>query len=113
MAALVYLVLLKRMELPQERIHFVQYGVFSGLVYAALKERWQGRGPLALFSWRSPELWAVVLTTAAGWLDEGIQYLVPNRYYDLRDVAFNATAGALLVGFMSLRERIRQSRTNE
>jgi VanZ family protein len=112
-AAVVYLMLLTRMELPQERIHFVQYGVFSGLVYAALKDRWQGRRPGSLFSVRSAELWAVVLTAAAGWLDEGIQYLVPNRYYDLRDVVFNAIAGALPVGVVALRERIRQNRIME
>jgi VanZ family protein len=38
---------------------------------------------------------ALVFVAAAGWIDEGIQALLPSRYYDLRDVAFNAAAGAL------------------
>ena len=33
-----------------------------------------------------------------GWLDEGVQGLLPNRMYDLRDVAFNALAAALALG---------------
>jgi len=48
-----------------------------------------------------------VLTVAAGWFDEGIQYLLPERYYDLRDVAFNAAAGALAVIALAGRERAR------
>ena len=38
---------------------------------------------------------AVLLTTIVGWLDEGIQAVLPNRVYDLRDVAFNALAAVV------------------
>jgi hypothetical protein len=105
--ALTYWVILSSMELPQERIHFVEYGLLGGLFYAALKERWSQRS-WRLFSRRSPELWAVILTALAGWLDELIQAVVPGRFYDLRDVAFNALAGGLLVGIVALRDRIRR-----
>lgn len=54
-----------------------------------------GRSLLALPG--IPPVAAFALTTAAGWTDEGIQYLVPERYYDLRDVAFNASAAALAI----------------
>jgi hypothetical protein len=43
-----------------------------------------------------------VLTATAGWLDEGIQYLLPNRWYDLADVALNAASGALGAGLVAL-----------
>ena len=33
-----------------------------------------------------------------GWLDEGIQALLPNRVYDLRDVFFNSVAAGLVIG---------------
>jgi hypothetical protein len=105
--ALAYGVILSRMSLPQERIHFVEYGLLGGVFFAALKERWSGRS-WRLFSWRSPELWAVLLTAAAGWLDEGIQAVVPGRVYDLRDVVFNASAGVLLVGILAVRDLIRR-----
>ena len=37
------------------------------------------------------------MTGLAGWIDEGIQEILPNRFYDLRDVAMNAAGGALAV----------------
>lgn len=70
------------------KLHFVQYGVLGGLLWGA----WHERGS------RWAPLWALVVTAAAGWVDEGIQYLLPNRYYDLLDVALNAFAGAIAIG---------------
>ncbi len=41
---------------------------------------------------------AAMLTTAlCGWGDEGIQSLLPDRFYDVRDIAINAVAGILAV----------------
>jgi VanZ family protein len=37
----------------------------------------------------------VVVTSALGWIDEGIQALLPNRVYDLRDVGTNAFAAVM------------------
>lgn len=82
---------------PEEALHFVQYGAVGGFFYAALGERGRHRGwgPLG------PALAAFLLATAAGWIDEGIQHLLPNRYYDLRDVGFNAGAAALAIAAMA------------
>ena len=52
-----------------------------------------------------PVLSAMVITGILGWLDEGIQAFLPNRYYDLRDVAFNAAAGVLSLISLMLIER--------
>jgi VanZ family protein len=39
------------------------------------------------------------VTVVTGWCDELIQGLLPNRHYDLHDVALNAVSGLLaLVG---------------
>jgi len=95
---------------PEEAMHFVEYGTVAALFYQALAERrrWAEANAkvLAVPVWL-PALGALVLTVAAGWFDEGIQYLLPERYYDLRDVAFNAAAGALAVIALAGRERAR------
>lgn len=96
--------------LPEERLHFLEYGIFAGFVYQALRERRRsacevGRSPgrRAL----PPAAGAVLVTAAAGWLDEGIQAVLPTRFYDLRDVAFNALGGILAVSAMKLIEYSR------
>ncbi len=100
-----YAFLLVTMARAEEAFHFVEYGTIAALVYAALRERRRAVG--ALPGWRSAVA-AILLTTAAGWLDEGIQYLLPNRYYDLRDVAFNATAATAAVAAVALRTWARR-----
>ena len=88
---------------PEERLHLLEYGLLGGLVYAALLER-TGHRQTDGHSVRPVALWvpiaAIVITGLAGWLDEGIQHLLPNRYYDIRDVAYNVIGGALAVGAM-------------
>jgi len=92
---LVYLVTLVGIERHEERLHFVQYGVLGALVYGALLER-RRTLPRSLFA-RWPVPVAVLLTAIAGWGDEGIQYLLPKRVYELRDVGLNVAAGLLVV----------------
>ena len=43
----------------------------------------------------SVDVWALGIAAAVGWLDEAVQGILPNRIYDLRDVAFNALAAGL------------------
>jgi VanZ family protein len=50
---------------------------------------------------------AVLLAGAAGWVDEAIQALLPNRVYDLRDVAFNTLAAAAAIAALALRDAAR------
>jgi len=42
-------------------------------------------------------------------MDEGIQAVLPNRVYDLRDVAFNLTAAFLCLGSIKLVDWARGS----
>jgi hypothetical protein len=95
-AALLLALLAARLEVAQERLHLVEYGLLALLVRALLVARW-GAGAEQRELRARAALGAVVLTAAAGWVDEGIQALLPNRYYDLRDVGFNAGAGLLAV----------------
>ena len=86
--------------MPEERLPFLQYGVVAALIYLALDERRarlaeSGAVPGGTLSWFPPLPMAWLLTTLAGWLDEGIQAVLPNRVYDLRDVAFNSVAAVV------------------
>lgn len=97
-----YVLLLSRFELPEERLHFLEYGIVGGLVYMALLERQRAASAKSAEPWGSrtglwPAVVAVLITGAVGWIDEGIQEILPNRFYDLRDVAMNAAGGALAV----------------
>jgi hypothetical protein len=112
-AAGAYLLFLRRLGILQERIHLIEYGTVGGLAYAALCERWSidAAGHAAAAQrpvWqRWPAAWAIVVATAAGWGDELVQALLPNRHYDLRDVATNAEAAALLVLVLAARRKLR------
>ena len=112
-SALLYVPAFVFLPLPEERLHFVEYGLFCGLVHAALMERRKNR-PLPEVSgglrraFLSPVLLALILTLAAGWLDEGIQKILPNRYYDIRDVALNFLAGILVLMAWKLVDTARQ-----
>lgn len=104
--AALYAALLERMTIVQERLHLLEYGLLALGFRAALEARSRRRADSA-GSWRVlAGAWA--LTAAAGWLDEGIQALLPNRVYDLRDVGFNALAGALALASAAALEAARQ-----
>ncbi len=88
----VYLLLLSRMTIIQERLHLIEYGALALGFRAALVARAAAGGGRAGVP---PSLGALLLATGAGWLDEGIQAILPNRVYDLRDVGFNGLAAGV------------------
>lgn len=88
--AVIYALLLVRIERPEERLHLVEYGAITALVFAAMWARFQPRRRLGLAF-----IVAVVVGSALGWLDEGVQYLLPDRVYELRDVMLNVEAAVL------------------
>jgi VanZ family protein len=93
--ALVYAAAILPMDSPEEKIHFIEYGAVALLAYAA-------------FPVRRRYLTSALFVIAAGWIDELIQGLLPTRFYDLRDVAFNAAAG--LLALLALRVTVSSSR---
>lgn len=84
--ALVYATVIFPMSSPEEKLHFLEYGAVGVLAFFCMPPGWATARRFAA---------AVIFTLAAGWLDEGIQALLPNRHSDLRDVGFNALAGAM------------------
>ena len=89
----VYVTAWLRIGALEERTHLFEYGLVAALVHEALLERQaNGRFVPAL------PLLALVISFLLGWLDEGIQAILPNRVYDWRDVFFNSVAAAMVIG---------------
>lgn len=77
------------LEIPQERLHYVEYGVLAGLLYVGLESRPGWRWPKAA-------LVALLVTSGLGYLDEVLQgRFWERRYFDWADVALNVRAAAL------------------
>ena len=111
LAGTVYAALALAMEVPQERLHLVEYGALALLLRAAIAESVLRRPAGRRVS--NVDVWALGAATAIGWIDEGVQGILPNRIYDLRDVAFNALAAALaLVAGAAVRRAMGGTRRN-
>jgi VanZ family protein len=106
LAASVYAAFASSLDVPQERLHLVQYGALALLLEAALVERRRAAG-----SEPDPSrtaLHALGAATAIGLVDELVQGALPNRQYDIRDVIFNAaSAGLALLTIAALRRAAR------
>ncbi len=87
-------------EVPQERLHLVEYGALALLLRSAYVESVRARPRAG--SAPNIDIWTLGTATAIGWLDEAVQGILPNRQYDLRDVGFNALAAALALGTAAL-----------
>lgn len=89
------------LEIPQERLHYVEYGLLAALVYIG---RAVDATPLEPDRLLAPEgagvrgaiAVAVLATAGIGLLDEILQgWLWPRRYFDWRDVQLNLRAALL------------------
>lgn len=80
----------------QERLHIPEYALMAILAGNALKKRFS-RGKLFLFTFGAAAIFGVV--------DEGVQFFLPMRVCDIRDMAFNAEAAALGTAFFALYRR--------
>ena len=74
------------LENPVERTHLIEYGILGGLLFWALGESF--KGPRLI-------LYAVGISFGIGYIDEVVQWLLPNRYYDIHDIVLNGLGGGL------------------
>jgi len=88
----VYGMMFSRLGSLEERTHLFEYGVVAILIHQAFLERLNQGGRVP-----GPAVLAVVLTAILGWLDEGIQALLPNRVYDFVDVGVNFLSALMAV----------------
>lgn len=73
-------------KFPAERLHLVEYGFLAFLIYCALSFD---------FSHRISLLFAFLCSSGFGMFDESIQYILPNRKFELRDIMTNIIAALL------------------
>ncbi len=71
---------------PEEAVHLLEYGILCWLIYRAIRPA--EPNAVVLLS-------AVLLGAIMGTVDEIIQWITPERVWDLRDVVLNAGACAL------------------
>lgn len=72
---------------PEEAIHFLEYGVLGVLLYRALRLRIPDPGVFVA---------GALIGALVGTVDEIIQWLVPDRFFDFRDLVLNGGASVLV-----------------
>ena len=98
-----YFYLLKyQCKFPAERLHLVEYGLLAYLLYRALR--------LYLPSGKA-YIFGFLIASGFGFLDELIQYILPNRVFETRDVMTNVLAAGL--GLLALRIIINPDPTRD
>ena len=79
--------------LPAEKTHLFYYGVLAWAAWRAWAFDLRGRGLFAT---------TVVFVGVLGGIDEGIQYLLPERVFEWKDVGLNLLAGFLATCVIAL-----------
>ena len=80
---------------PQERLHYLGYGLLAMLLYVGfvrLFETDKERGGGSVFA---PAAAALVVGSLVGYADELLQIIWPRRYFDWADVGMNIVAVGL------------------
>ena len=72
---------------PEEAVHFLEYGVLGVLLYRALRPRVPDATVFIA---------AALVGILVGTVDEIIQWVVPERFWDFRDIALNGGASVLI-----------------
>ncbi len=79
-------------DYPAERLHLTEYVVLPVLLYRALS---------LTADQKRVFLYVILLSAATGLLDELIQGLLPNRYYEFKDAGLNWIASLLGTGIIA------------
>ncbi len=98
----VYLLAWLRLGSWEERSHLFEYALVAALVHEALLERRDNGRTVP-----APALLALFISLGLGWIDEGIQALLPSRVFELIDVAFNSLAATMIIGMRWVVRRVR------
>jgi len=98
---LIYIAGMIYLELPEERIHFLQYGILVYFVFRTLTFYSSGIKVYAL---------SFIVVALIGWGDEGIQRLLPQRYFEWKDVGLNCISAALGLCLIHIGQRLNNSR---
>ena len=77
---------LKLWRRPEEAIHFLEYGLLGYFLFRALRHHIEDQ---------TIYLAAFLIGVTVGILDEVLQWIIPFRYWDLRDISLNTLAVGL------------------
>lgn len=106
----VYIMFFLRLGAP-ERSHLMEYSVLAILLHKAFKERFK-----PVYKLFKPAFFSLFVGISMGILDESIQLLIPNRYFDLQDIIFNCLAVTMAIGtsliLTWLRRKINTKKNN-
>ncbi len=83
-----YGLILYIVNVPEEQVHFIEYGILSALIYIALTHDIHNNVYVYFLS--------IHIVFAFGAVDEVIQWILPNRIFDIRDILINGIAGILV-----------------
>ena len=73
--------------------HIIEYSVLAIFIHNVLIESVNEMRQIV-----KPALIALLLTFLLGTFDESIQIILPNRVFDVNDIAFNSLAGLMAIG---------------
>lgn len=90
--AAIYLMVMLRMVVPEERSHLIEYSIVALLIFEALRERKKQGKHVPV-----PALLAIGGTTLIGIIDECLQFFIPNRVFDWFDILFDFLASVMAV----------------
>lgn len=86
MAGLYIYFTLKLWKIPEEAVHFLEYGLLGFFLFRALSHNVKDK---------SIYFTATLFALLIGTFDEILQWITPQRYWDFRDVGLNALSGGL------------------
>jgi VanZ family protein len=73
---------------PEEAIHFLEYGLLSYFLFKALSHR--------IKDW-TVYITAILFVLFVGTIDELLQWMIPRRFWDFRDIGLNTLAGGIFI----------------
>lgn len=85
---------------PAERLHFLEYGFLAFLFYRAFRHDFSEASSFAL---------GFLCASVFGLVDETVQHFLPNRVFEIRDVATNILASALGLFIVGLLLRVNSA----
>jgi VanZ family protein len=77
---------IKLRNIPEEAVHFLEYGLLSFFLFKALSQQIKDK---------SIYITATLFALLIGTFDEILQWITPERYWDFRDAGLNALSGGL------------------
>jgi len=75
-------------EHPEETFHFIEYGILSYLFFRALSKTVHDH---------SVYITSIFFVFLVGIIDEFIQWMIPNRFWDIKDVGLNTLSGVIFM----------------